>query len=618
MSRHRPLSMSRRQLLRLAGAGAASLACGRLSSGSAIAAPTGGLARFDPPAMIRDLADNPASQALLNRDWNTNVNGWTEQAILGDPWSSLFDSYNDYYFNPRSTDIDGAIVQQIAWNAFPNRIMYYFPAFTREQQWEFADTGTLNGGAAGSPMINTADVECGILAGRPGDVERISFPPYGYRGWLDEYCEMAVRRDGAGKLERIDVTCENPEYWFTLWRVDRERVLALYREILGPQVAMEDLELRVDGAAVIDPATGQPAYDPLNKWNRGTVMDDGGGGAVHLTSTPNTLQTEIGLAGEIAAQRRQGNANATELICANDYGQLHRNSDPHISQVGNQIVGLGYRISLANPVGLYLQRPDFRSWRLPDDPNLPPGARPDDLYRVVRGRETLPGFPETYDFILNARLEIPDAWRRAGVSFGLADVTINGVPLRWGSQVLETFNVALVAMAIPAERPAPKLRNVVRLPEGSLTAGAAPVQIMFEELWDAYYGSVYQVPNRPDVTMNLASNVVIVAPRVKRGWTGGLALTGGDFVPAIDGALPTVAFVDPATGTVDETIAVTVRALEEVIYNVPGFTTPSAWQLLRLTVAVGEGATSGPRDLRVTNPGQPPAEAAKFFLVVED
>jgi len=61
-----------------------------------------------------------------------------------------------------------------------------------------------------------------------------------------------------------------------------------------------------------------------------------------------------------------------------------------------------------------------------------------------------------------------------------------------------------------------------------------------------------------------------------------------------------------------------VRALEEVIYNVPGFTTPSAWQLLRLTVAVGEGATSGPRDLRVTNPGQPPAEAAKFFLVVED
>ena len=183
--------------------------------------------------MIRDLADNPASQALLNRDWNTNVNGWTEQAILGDPWSSLFDSYNDYYFNPRSTDIDGAIVQQIAWNAFPNRIMYYFPAFTREQQWEFADTGTLNGGAAGSPMINTADVECGILAGRPGDVERISFPPYGYRGWLDEYCEMAVRRDGAGKLERIDVTCENPEYWFTLWRVDRERVLALYRAAMA-------------------------------------------------------------------------------------------------------------------------------------------------------------------------------------------------------------------------------------------------------------------------------------------------------------------------------------------------------------------------------------------------
>ena len=31
------------------------------------------------------------------------------------------------------TCLSGAILQQISWNAFPNRLTYYFPALTREQ-----------------------------------------------------------------------------------------------------------------------------------------------------------------------------------------------------------------------------------------------------------------------------------------------------------------------------------------------------------------------------------------------------------------------------------------------------------------------------------------------------
>src|SRR5262249_19256063 len=65
------------------------------------------------------------------------------------------------------------------------------------------------------------------------------------------------------------------------------------------RVARADLELSdpKTGKPVIDPSTGAAAYNPLNKWNRGTVSARGGanasGGAVHLTSTPNTLQTEL-------------------------------------------------------------------------------------------------------------------------------------------------------------------------------------------------------------------------------------------------------------------------------------------------------------------------------------
>ena len=381
---------------------------------------------------------------------------------------------------------------------------------------------------------------------------------------------------------------------------------------------MEELELRVDDRPVIDPSTGQPAYNPLNIWNRGTVMSDTGGGAMHLTSTPNTLKIELALAAWVTAQRRPGNANASSFVCDTDFGQIYRNSDPHVAQVANQVVGLGYRVSLANPVGLYLQRPDFRSWRLPDDPNLPPGARPDDLYRVVRGSESLDGFPDTYNFILHGRLEIPEEWKRANVSFGLGDVTINGQPLRWGSQVLETFNMALFVTALPAETPAVKRRGVVSLPQGDIEANAAPQQIMFEDLWDAYYGSTYQVPNRPGIEMSLASNTVVVPPRVQRGWKGGLVLVGFDFAKGDDGALPAVSFVDPATGATDPSITVTASTFEEVKYAIPGDSMPSTQHLLRLNVAVGEAATAGQRDVRVTNPGQAEAPSAKFFLVVEE
>ena len=190
------LLISRRSLFPLlGGAVVASLPYGRFGRGLAAeggkgsGTPPGALKRFDAPALIRDLADLPARQARLDREWHENARGWTEQAILGDPWGSLFASNLDSYFNPLHTDLSDAIVYQISWPAFPNRVAYYFDDLTQDEKWEFADTGTVGGVG---PTILTDGVECGFLEGKPGTLERISFPPYGYRGWLDEYCEMAV------------------------------------------------------------------------------------------------------------------------------------------------------------------------------------------------------------------------------------------------------------------------------------------------------------------------------------------------------------------------------------------------------------------------------------------
>lgn len=149
------------------------------------------------------------------------------------------------------------------------------------------------------------------------------YGPYGPRGWQDEYCEWSVTRNAQGKIIRVDFVCENPEYWNSLWMIDPNRVLELYQSTLGkPQIRIEDLYLYdKDNKVVIDPSTGRPGYNPLNKWNSGTDSNDSAGGAMHLTSTPNTLQTEIGLASAATLQRKIGNYDPNALICCAQYGQ---------------------------------------------------------------------------------------------------------------------------------------------------------------------------------------------------------------------------------------------------------------------------------------------------------
>lgn len=633
-----PSRMSRRQLLRLAGG--AVLAAGvpgrRLHAGFAPLTgqdrPSGALARYDPPAKIRDFPVGSARQRMLDNAWNINANGWVEQAILGDPWAALYASHQNYYYNPLHTDLSGGTQLMITWPAFPNRILYYYPNLSQTQQYEFADTGTYKvNGVTVDPTPNIAqDAQCAVQAGQPIGpwTSRIPYGPYGPRGWLDEYCEMAVERDGEnGPIKRIHFTCENPEYWYTLWSIDPERVAEIYRETLeNDSIRLEDLQLRVLGEPVIDPATGRPAYNPLNKWNSGTVMTAAAGGAMHLTSTPNTLQTELQLAGGATVQRSQGNENGSQLICCGAYGQSFRNSDPHIGQVANQAVGLGFRIALANPIGLYIQLPNFSTWRFSDNAKsrVPAGARPSDVYHVVRGHENLDGFASNFNFIVHAKVEVPPEWE--GVT--LEDIEINGNALKYGSQLLQTFDVALFPLGVPAKRPAPQVPCVVSLPDSNTgqPSRAFPQQIMPQTLWDAYYSTTYPVPYRrqggtavePDgeeVTMSLASNTIIVAPRVRPGKTT-LALLGGSFSESSSGELPHVEFVLPGAEEADAEIGVEVLGMEDVVYAVPGNSTPGAQQMLRLLVRVGADAVPGQRDLRVTNPGQSPGPAARFFLWV--
>lgn len=396
------------------------------------------LKRFDPPANLTDLAD-PTKDQLLREEWSNNVKRWTETAILGDPWTVLNDHNRSYYYNPLDTDLSGGSEALISWTAFPNRILVNFSNASFLDQMGFAE-GVHNDGTFGPPPP---------VNGQP-------YGPQGPRGWQDEYCEWIALRDAQGKVTQVDFTCENPEYWYTLWRFDPQAVLALYRELVGPQVQLEDLFLTANGAPVIDRSTGLAAYNVTNKWNNqpssGQVT-----GAVHLISPPNTLSAEIYLAaaGTLLRDNPPGQPVTSEddLINCSQYGQPGRNSDPHIGATVNSVIRSGGKvISLENPVGLYIQMPDFSTFQLPPDPNLPANAQPSDCWQIIRGKETVPGFEG--NFILHARFALPQSWIDAGVSFTVGDISIGGNPIQFGAQITQTFQIALRGFALPTTKPA--------------------------------------------------------------------------------------------------------------------------------------------------------------------
>ena len=599
----------------------------------------GPLSRFSTPAKIKDLQG--AEQGLLDELWHVNLEAFTQQAICGDPWNKSGMANETYYYDPtRTLTPDGTQPAIVSWSAFPNRINQFFGAATalpanphnlpQNSVWELADSGFYTDKSGKRRHFPQVPKKLCPQADWRGALH--AFGPYGPRGWQDEYCEWNVTRNSQGKITRIDFVCENPEYWHALWSVNSAKVAQLYQDTLNfglPKdspnavtVTVEDLQLvdHTTGKAVIDPSTGSPAYNPLNKWNRGTVALRNGasasGGAMHLTSTPNTLQTElVTLAAVATVLREMGNNDSQELGCCSQDTMPYRNSDPHIAQTINQLVASGPRgslVSVANPVGLYMQKPYFGGYALPEDPKLPKSATVEDCWQIVRGSETLMDpvsgklFPG--NFILHAVFQIPPPWIEAGVSFTVGDITIkhNGAatPIQFAAQIVETFQIGLFAWQIPARAPETPQACVSDLKQPQ----AQPIQLMYESLWNACYNMPVDDP--VGVPMNLASNSVIVPVRAQRGATDlSMVLICHTATLGPNGELPAVTV--PGSD-----ITIKATGMKNITYVQPGHSFSAEFQLLNLKVDVSKSARLGLKDIVVTNFGQSTGIPAPAFLHV--
>ena len=603
------------------------------------------LESFNPPGLQQDFPAGSEEDGLLRTQWNTNISGFTAQAILGNPWNTKNASYQEAYFDSLKTDIPkNSPALLIDWNAFPNRLNQYFgsdaqPAnpyrYSADQILELGDTGAIKG--MKMPFKEIPSKLCPEVDWSASGKQ--VYGPYGPRGWLDEYCEWSVVRNSKNKITRIDFTCENPEYWNTVWMVSPQRVAELYEETLNwdaPReqhihVTVDDLSLidKTTGNPVIDPSTGGPVFNSLNKWNSGSIGIRGQGaknfgGAMNLTSTPNTLQTEMALAGGATVQRSIGNAFPQELICFSQYGQEYRNSDPHIGQSTNQAVSDGNHVALADPSGLYIQKPALDivnggPFSIPSDPALPNGATVDDCWQIVRGHESLtdPVTKEPYgvpfmcgNFILHAVMQIPSAWRKAGVRFTLGDILERDIDtgkvskLEWGSQIARQMSIGLWARAIPGA--IPQAQGAV---EDSVPQFAQPLQMFHAAVWHGLYNHSIETP-MGELT-NSASNSTLIAPLVKVG-TEGIKMV---LTCQTTNADPILSF--PGGNGDDDLVATNVvLQAEKPIYAVPGNSYPAPVQLVTFTLKVSSHAKLGLRSVQITNPGDPKSAAIPAFLNV--
>ncbi len=231
----------------------------------------------------------------------------------------------------------------------------------------------------------------------------------------DEYCEWSVERTGPSPkspITSVTFTTELPEYFEVLHQIDAEAALALYRGHVDQNASPEQI------------APGG-SYDRNNVLNRQTTE----GKIMHLRSGPNNLFAAVTLASAATVLRFRDDTQVTspqDLVSCGKFGEPLRSSDPQIAAAINGLATLGDKITLEDPIGLYID--GIR----PEGLELPEGVTLEDCWKVERG---------TVEHAVRASFSLP------GEAATLEDVRVRGAPVRFGAQLADLVRVRIVALS---------------------------------------------------------------------------------------------------------------------------------------------------------------------------
>jgi hypothetical protein len=323
------------------------------------------LERFTVPGALKDAVS--VDQEKVDDAWHQKVADLVSPAASGSP--SLYDPTDEGEDTPSD-----ALRHPVRWPAFPATLNA--ATNSPEQRAELADSS---------------------------------------RNRQDEYCEWSVKRAGPGPgdpITRVTFTTELPEYFEVLHENDPEAALALYRKHVDQNASPERI------------APGG-AYDRNNALNTKTTE----GQIMHLRSGPNNLFAAVSLASDATVVRFRDGTQVTspqDLVSCGGFGAPLRSSDPQIAAAINGLATLGDKITLEDPIGLYID--EIR----PEGLELPAGVTLEDCWEVERG---------TAGHAVRASFTVPEG---GGT---LEDVRVRGAPVRFGAQLADLVRVRIVALS---------------------------------------------------------------------------------------------------------------------------------------------------------------------------
>jgi hypothetical protein len=283
----------------------------------------------------------------------------------------------------------------------------------------------------------------------------------GDRGRLvghEEYLEWRTVRDPGGKIVRVEMTTELPDYWLTLARHRPSRVLRLAARFAGePSVAPRDIYGNLNPlapgvtpdqreAAFIDmmlPEGDRPPRSPYNNGQKAICFMYNGinslGAAVQLAAfaAQPFAKTVDGAEQPLNGREAISSTRQAAADC--------RNSDPTI--VGGVLAAAFDRrkIVFDDPFGVYIANVERSRILLPD------GATPvpEDWFILERGTAgTDPGTdPDRFQRLV---LEVPP--NPEGLKVGDLIDADTGEPIQFGAQVARLVTVNFLVRVSDADR----------------------------------------------------------------------------------------------------------------------------------------------------------------------
>jgi hypothetical protein len=266
----------------------------------------------------------------------------------------------------------------------------------------------------------------------------------------EEYVEWRVVRSPEGRLRRVEMTTELPDYWLTLAAHHPLKALELVRRFAGersvsPRAVFGGVDpfarrttpdqRRVGFEDAMLPRGGRAPWSPYNNGERAICF---------MSQGANTLGALIGLvaaaAHPFAAEGDGRPLSGPEAIATGTQAaQACRNSDPTAVGATIGLAHQGRLIALDDPIGIYIRGVQADRLLQPDGEPVPA-----DWFQLQRGSRPHAG--QGLERSQRLAFEVPP-----GLGFDVADLVDGdtGQPVEHGGQVADLVQLAVYLRISP-------------------------------------------------------------------------------------------------------------------------------------------------------------------------